>query len=329
MQKEKAHKKYCTLLAACAVTATLLSGCAIGHTHLASDAWEMDLNNHWKTCTDCGKKLEKGTHIIDEASEACTVCGAVVMDFGDYTSLRMYNESDEPLKVTDYDTNGKVLTETIFHYEYDAEGNLIHSSQVTDGVLMNESEYTIVNGRRMLYCYTGYMEDGSKSVSYYDENENVIEGISYNADGNEEMRTYSEYKQDAAGCWYEATTTIPEPDGGSYVTERNEYGDEIATARYDANNNLVFRNVNHDSHLDVYTYTYDADGNCETMDYYCNDVQMSFTEYATKMTEDGPVTYPRNVTVFEEDGTKTMTIYDESNQAVKEIRYDVYGAEIS
>lgn len=327
MQKKKMQKSYRLVLAACAVTATLLSGCAIGHTHQASGEWQMDLNNHWQACTECGKKVEKGAHAIDE-SEICTVCGAVLMDFGDYKSLRQYNEHDDPVKTVDYDAKGKVLTEKVFNYEYDEDGNLLHASEMSDGVLMNESEYTVVDGQSMLYSYIDYVEDGSKSVSFYDENENAVECISYNADGNEETRTYSEYKQDAAGCWYEATTTIPEPDGNTYVVERNEYGDEVGMARYDANNNLIFNSVSHESHWDVYTYTYDADGNCETMDYYCNDVRVRFTEYATKMSEEGPVTYPRSVTEFEEDGTETTTIYDESNQVVKQTRYGVDGAEI-
>lgn len=304
------------ILAVCAAMAVLLAGCAVGHTHQPSGTWEADLNNHWTTCSECGKTIDKGAHTLD-GSEQCTVCGAQVIDWGDSKSLYQFNEYDDFLKMVDYDASGNVINETVYEYEYDTDGNLLYSSVIVNGFLSEENAYTTVNGERLLSEYTFYMEDGSKTVCYYDENENAVRTALYTAEGNVDLQTESEYALSSDGQWYEAVCTTTEADGGSYVSEFAENGDQTSITRYDADGNFVFK--------ESWEYTYNADGNWETMKYYSNDVLTTETIYATAATEDGSITYPQTVTVYVETGEKIVTVYDENDNVLSETHYDSNG----
>lgn len=309
-------KHYRSLLVGCTVMAALLSGCAGGHTHQTSGAWQVDCSDHWHVCSDCGKKLEKGAHTLDGA-DLCTVCGAQVVDWGESKSVYQFTENGNLLKMADYDADGKVMTQTLYEYEYDADGNLLHASTVTDGVLMDESTYTMVDGENVVREYISYLEDGSKSVSYYDENGNTVQSVFYDAEGNVDLKIDSEYVLSADGEWYESVCITTEADGSRYVSEFSENGDQTSSARYDAGGNLVYR--------DTWVYTYNEDGNWQSMQYYYNDVLTSETVYATVSDEDGFMTYPETVTEYEESGAKTVTVYDENDQIVSQTRYDADG----
>lgn len=65
-------KQVTSILVLCAMIAILLSGCSKSHVHQTADVWDTDLNNHWKTCTDCGENAEEGAHTLDEM-DCCTV----------------------------------------------------------------------------------------------------------------------------------------------------------------------------------------------------------------------------------------------------------------
>lgn len=62
--------------------------------------------------------------------------------------------------------------------------------------------------------------------------------------------------------------------------------------------------------------SYDAKGNHQTMKYYSDDVLMEETIYNTVVTEEGSVTYPEIVTEYHEDGTQTVTTYDENGEVI-------------
>lgn len=314
------QRNYRSLLVGCTVIAALLSGCAGGHTHQTSGAWETDLAEHWQICADCGEEVEKGAHTMDD-SDTCTVCGTQVVDWGDSKSLYQFSESGDPLRFTDYDADGNVLTETIYEYEYDADGNLLRSSTVTDGVLTDESAYATVNGERVVCEYISYLEDGSKSVGYYDENGNITRSVFYDAEGNVDLQTDSEYALSAEGEWYEAVCTTTEADGSRYISEFSENGDQTGAAYYDAEGTLVYR--------ENWVYTYTEDGNWQTMAHYFDDVLTGDTVYATVTTEDGSMTYPETVTEYGEDGTKTVTVYNENDEIVSQTHYDANGAVIA
>lgn len=307
-------------LAACAAITMLLTGCAGSHTHQTSGTWEADLKEHWQSCSDCGKKLDKGAHTLDEF-ERCAICGAEVVDWGDSQSLYQYTERGELLRISDYDASGKTVTETVFTYEYDTDGNLLHSSTLVDGVLVDAYTYTVVNGESIVSEYIDYLEDGSRSVNDYDENGNGVRSVFYNSEGEVDLRTESEYALSSNGEWYEAVCTTTEADGSSFVMEFSEHGDQTGSTRYDAEGNLVYR--------EAWAYTYDEDGNWQTMRSYYNDLLVSETIFATVIAEDSSMTYPETVTEYEEGGAKTVTVYDENGETVRQTRYDASGKAVS
>lgn len=299
-------KQLVSISLVCAVIATVLSGCGDSHTHQMADTWETDLTHHWKNCTDCGETVESGVHTLDELNQ-CTSCGAEIVDWGDSQSLYLYNDNGDMLKTADYDPDGNVMTETICQYEYDSDGHLTRSETTTDGVLVEEYTYTVVQGESVIARYTGYMDDGSKFTNDYDEYGNVILMVSYDTEGNVDYRSESEYALSSDGEWYEAKCTSTEQDGSVSVGTFSET-DQIGLDRYDSEGNMLYS--------DVWEYTYDDNGNWQTKKYYCNDVLTEETLYKTVITEDGATTYPETVTEYHEDGTQTVTTYDENGEII-------------
>lgn len=314
------QKNVCALFVATTAAAALLAGCTGSHTHQTSDAWDADPAGHWKNCTECGKALEKGAHALGD-SDFCAECGAQIVDWGDSKSVYQFNESGDPLRLADYDGSGKLITETVYEYEYAADGTLLRSSEIVDGVLTMESAYTLVDGVPATSECTAYLEDGSKSFSGYDEYGNPVKTIFYNADGSVELQTESEYALNADGEWYEVICTTTEADGSKYVMEFSEMGDQTGSTRYDAEGNFLWR--------ESWVYTYDENDNWETMQYYYNDVLTKETVYATVTDEDGSMTYPETVTEYGESGAKTVTVYDENDQILRQTQYDAAGKVIS
>lgn len=310
------QKKYLAILMACIAALALLSGCA-GHTHQpSSDTWEADFDQHWQVCADCGQRMNEGKHSLDD-SDTCTVCGAQPVDWGDSKSVYQFNKNGDPLKMVDYDADGNIITESIYTYEYDADGNLTRSTATTDGVLTEESLYTLVDGESVISQLISYLEDGSKVINDYDAYENSIRMSSYDADGKLTMQSDFEYAQTADGQWYEAKCSTTEADGTKSVSEYNEDHDQISLLRYATDGSLT------DSY--VWDYSYDADGNWQSMKYYCNDTLCAETIYATATTESGSTTYPETVTEYHEDGSKTVTVYSENDEILSQTHYDANG----
>lgn len=309
-------KRYLSISVFCVAAIAMLSGCVKSHVHQSDDAWKTDLNKHWKTCTDCSQILEESEHTMDD-SETCIVCGAQIIDWGDKQSVSQYNENGDPLKMADYDSEGNVITETVYDYGYDTDGKLIHSMVTTDGTLTEESTYTIVEGESLISQWISYMEDGSKVFNTYDTNGNVIQMISYDSDGKIDLQTDSEYSLSEDRQWYESKCTTIQEDGSKVISEFSENGDQISAVSYDADDKLCYQYV--------WEYTYDENGNWKTMKYYCDDVLNSETIYATKVTTNESTTYPETVTVYEADGSKTKTVYDAEENIISQTHYDANG----
>lgn len=295
-----------SVLLSCVMIATVLSGCSDSHTHQLPDDWNVDLTHHRKACTDCGETVENAEHTLDE-DDRCTVCGAKVVDWGDSKSLYLYNDNGDMLKTVDYDLDGKVITETTYQYEYDSDGLLTGSTTTTDGVLVEKYTYTAIDGESVVSRYISYADDGTKFTNDYDKYGNVILLVSYDAEGNVDYRSESEYALSSDGEWYEVKCTSTEQDGYVTVGTFSE-DDQIGLVRYDSEGNIEYSYA--------WEYTYDNNGNRQTMKFYCDDVLKEETIYKTVTTEDESTTYPETVTEYHEDGTKTVTTYDENGEVI-------------
>ena len=308
--------KYRFLLALCA--AALLSGC--GHTHQTSGVWQADAEKHWQTCADCGQTAEEAAHTLDE-SGVCALCGAEVIDWGDSRSVYQYNEHGDLLRSADYDADGTVITETVNTYEYDADGMLLRAAAMTDGVLTEESDYTVVDGECVISRLVGYMTDGSHYVDEYDTFGNVVRMTTYNAEGALDQQMDSEYALLEDGQWVEVQSTITEADGTRFVSGYSETGDQVSAVHYEADGSVAS--------VSRWDYTYDEDGNWKTVQYFCNGALTTDMIYATEATEDGSTTYPQTVTEYAEDGGWTVTVNDADGNVLSETRYDAAGNELA
>jgi len=308
-------KKLFAIMLACAMLITCMSACS-SHSHTESENWMADAAGHWKTCEGCEEKLQAGDHALNDESR-CTVCSADVMAWDDSVSVYTYDEHDNLLQMADYDAEGTLLSEIMYEYEYDSNGNMLKSRETVDGFLTGESEYTVSDGESIITKYTQYNEDGSKFVNEYDSNGNDVALIDYDADGNVNMQTISQYAQTAEGEWYETTRTENYADGTKIEAEYNEQGDNIAWVSYDADGNV--------ESSETWDYTYDDNGNWATMKAYMGGVLFEETVYKTVTAEDSSYTYPETVTTYNEDGSKTVCVYNENDELVSETTYDADG----
>lgn len=289
-------------------------------THEANDVWNADLNQHWKNCIQCDAAMDYADHDLDDAG-ICSVCGAQICDWGDSKSLFLFTEDDDPLKLVDYDADGNVTSELFYSYTYDEDGNMTYSATLTDGVLTSESNYIMVDGERMVSQCTTYLDDGSKSVSDYDENGNEICVTDYLANGSKGTVWESMYAQDGDGQWYECSSVITEADGSRVESTYSQEGDQTSAASYDAQGNFLFDHR--------WEYTYDDDGNWQTRIMYYNGVLTEEILFATETDDGGSITYPATVTEYQEDGSKTVTCYDIHDNILSQTHFDADGNEIS
>jgi len=301
-------KKIFAVLLACAMLISVLSACS-SHSHTESGNWLADTTGHWKACDGCDEKLQSGEHTLNDESK-CTVCGSEITDWGDSISVSTYDEQENIIRMAEYDADGKLLTETVYEYEYDSDGNLKKSKETIDGRLSSETEYTVSDGESIEAKYTQYNEDGSYFINEYDSNGNVIKMIDYDAEGNVTLQTDCEYAQNGDGEWYEVSRTEVYADGTKIEAEYNEQGDNTARTVYDADGN--------ETSNETWEYTYDDNGFKATEKAYENGKLKEEKIYKTIVKDDEMSNYAETVINYNEDGSKTVCVYNENDELVSE-----------
>lgn len=287
----------------------LLSGCA--HTHTAD--WEADAAGHWKTC-DCGEKFESGEHTLDEYNR-CSACGAEVIAGEESTDVSFFNEKGNVTACTVYDAEGNVTLAVRNEYTYDESGNVRSVMRYENGVLTVESVFKDGKPDTRIIHFA----DGAYEVGLFDENGNIISQVGYNAEEQMTFGIYSEYALDDYGKWYEASSTTVEADGTQYVIEYNDMGDETAVTVQDPDGNVV--------RSERYEITYTDSGNHDTRKTYSGDKLIREEIFLFVTDEYGWANFPGTVTDYHEDGTKTVTTFDETGAQVSCIHYDAQGRE--
>ena len=306
--------KYILFLLACILA--VFTGCTPKHVHTPCDIWQVDATSHRMVCTDCNEILEEAAHTPDEDG-ICAVCTCQIQDFGDFISLYYHDAHENPLKIAEYSATGEVYTETVYQYQYDENGNVLHSKVTVDGVLTEENEYMVVDEESLLRKLTSYMEDGSKFSNEYDEHGNVIRLITYDTEGNNIHQADSEYTQLVDGAWYESKCTYSEIDGSKTVGEYDAQGNSTSITAYDAQGNL--------ESTQTWEYVY-TDGDRKVSEKHYIDGQLvEELLYKTVETEDYSVNFPETVTQYNDDGSKTVTVYDENDEIVSQTNYDSEG----
>lgn len=331
-------KKSITFITLCALLAVSATGCASAsvtsteytatssapaenvtelHTHIASGEWDVNAFSHWRLCDDCGEKTDEGSHTLDDTL-TCTVCGREIIEYDDGTRMVcVYTDNGEPLVITEYAPDGELVNDVRYEYEYDDNGCVLKSKETINGVTSVESEYIVVDGESVCRWSTGYMEDGAKFTDEYDTDGNIIKQVYYNADGTVDTQMEYEYVLLSEGFWHETKCTETLSDGSVTVIEYNEWGDIASSLSYDAEGALIS--------ADTWEYTYDDDGKKTSEKSFTDGVLTSESTYKNVELEDVLLTYADAVTEYAEDGSRTVTTYDENGTVIGETQYDADG----
>lgn len=284
----------------------IMSGTAVAeHTHTPSPQWDRDLKAHWHPCLECGEKLNLAVHQM--SNETCTVCESEIWLFDDgMGDVTNYNAYGDWTRLTSFEADGTVSYDNTFEYEYDAQGNLKRSKQYLFGALVEEITYTVnALGERQFVKQIGYYDDGTYGVNDYDEKGDLIKAAVYDAAGKMLFEETIEYAANALdGSRYEAKRTSLFEDGSGSVMENNAYGDRVSIVYYRADGSVDFR-FDHE-------YEYDADGLKMKERTLHNGKLQEETTYTVYEDDTGRWTNPVTTIYYEEDGTQTITHYDEN-----------------
>lgn len=256
-----------------------------------------------------------------------------------------YDENQNLLRSCAYDSDGNVLYAS--EYEYSLEANWMGEKLYEGDLLISEQEYLLdEDGIQTTIRSVYYNEDGSSSVTEYDEHGNEILSGSYDAEGHAENLVRYENEYDAEGnqtlrrtyegdrlteemeFWFgsdedgswsmSGKTTTYHEDGTKTVSDRDLDATWSSEITYDANGNVI-EEIR-------YEYLYNNNGDSVGSKGYKNG--KLFKEAQSIIDSDGETTGILMID-YAEDGTKTVSEYNEVFDLVKQTVYDASGAVIS
>ncbi len=222
-----------------------------------------------------------------------------------------------------YDANGSVLTEIETYTDTGGAVTVypvVSYSYTADGKKLSKSNYD-ENGNGYKYEYT------------YNENGDVLSHTYENVSGDYSFFYKTDYAYDAAGNCISETETYS--DGDSYTTyyTYDAAGNRIASDyenenykshsefTYDAKGNPLTETYNYSNtyngettdYTTVYTYEYDASGNCVSEKYVSDDFSC---EYVKSYFDNGELR--SSVGTFS-DGSYSSTVYNSDGQMLEDV----------
>lgn len=277
------YKRILPLLMSGLLVLNALSGCG-KHKHAAGDIWERNATEHWRLC-ECGEKLESGTHQLQ--NDVCTLCGSEIWDTGDEIHIYNYDEMGSTIHSSSYNTQGELLYDQVFNYEYSANGLILRESVWENGFCIQETEY--------------------------DENGNVTISRSYEEGIGLSLESRYEYTQNADGLDYQSgAIEYFVALGVTYAYQYSPYGDLISLVKYDADNNVVF--------TEQYEREYNEEGQKLWEKRYTNSIlTFEIVGYTTVTLEDGWMRFPAETVEYYEDGSRLVSVYGDNGEVATEI----------
>ena len=158
------------------------------------DVWEYGYNDEgqmeWMKQYRDGVLTDEITGYAERVTEDYSMRypETVIAYYEDGTKLVSYSgELGEVETETLYNADGSVASVTRYVYETFEDGNWKRITVYKDDVMICDTEYVMDEemGWSRKFMETEYHEDGSKTVFEYDENEEVVSEIRYDAAGNE------------------------------------------------------------------------------------------------------------------------------------------------
>lgn len=288
------------------------------HTHVPAEEWDRDLQQHWHAC-ECGEKLGAEDHVMDDYE--CTVCGSEIWVYDEeYAEIYNYNDQNEITRNTTYGAEGAVEDDYRYLIEYDAEGNRIREENYWFDWLIETIEYTIgPDGWSQPVIQKYFDPEGGSSVNRYDEYGNIIRSESFDDSAALIFEEDYEYTYDEDGMILSCRQTGRYTEGGSYVYESNEHGDDTLSASYAADGTLDFgRRTEYEYNengLKVWSKTYDLADDRLVEEIIFGIVSDEYDEWD----------YEKTVTEYAEDGCSTVTEYDDNYNELSVTEYNEDG----
>jgi len=294
---------------------TMLSACSAQekHTHTAS-VWDRDIDSHWQAC-ECGEKMGDAIphNFVDNQ---CDECSTIIDKFAGKIILYNFNDVQDMLRSTEYNTDSEVLSDDRYTYQYDENGNYVHVDAYYNGRLADRYDYSIAeDGENYISKLTSLYEDGSSIIYEYDVEGNTTATHEYDAEEKLVSEAFLEYTYLEDGECYLSRVT-DHTDGYKYITEYNVYGDITRWCEYEKDDLLT------DS---SYEYEYDEEGRMLSEKIIENGMTVQECYYVITESADGWESYAETIIDYFEDGTKIVAKYDENRKFVEETTYDADG----
>ncbi len=314
-------RKITVFLAAMLAVLLMISGCKQNqpedtkptHAPQTQLQWDRDAKEHWRPGAD-GEKLDAAAHTLEE--DVCTVCGSGIVDFGESVYVYNYNEHEDQIRNSAYE-NGVLVTDWVTEYEYDDAGNYVSVKYYENGTLYQVDGYTVnADGENVIFKCTNYFE-GSYTTTEYDEHGNASIDYCYDADGVQTEEIHYEYELDENGDYYIFRSTYADLQNNTTTVECfNVQGDVISNVFYQGEEQVE---------ASYYEYRYDEEG--RTIYVGTSDDKMLLEEvfYGVFEETDGWYTYMQKYVIYKEDGTKTVTEFNENEEPINKTVYDAEG----
>lgn len=302
-----------TLILLC--SALLLTACN-GNTHKhSSEKWERNIYEHWQEC-ECGEKFNISEHTLE--SDKCSVCKSEIYTYDGGADIYNYNENGDLEKISCYDENGSLLSESITESEYDENGNILKETTYENGELIFITEYaTKEDGSSYQKSFTSFSSNGEKSIFEYTDNGFISVSQNYNVEGTLVYEEIYEYEFDANGLSYQSKITQNNYELGTFaVIEMNENGEMVLSSEKDSDGNIIFE--------DRYDREYDENGNKISEKHYANGkLVYEITDFT--YSEDGNWSFPKKEVEYTEDGLTKIFDYNDHGELILEKDYDENG----
>lgn len=308
-------KKYLSVLTVFLTVLMLFFGCVPSDFHevyvVPEDAvWDRNPVEHWIN-SENGEKLHISEHEFDEEG-FCTVCKSFVECWTDGgADVCNYDEKYNLTRSTSFDEEGNILFDYVMEYRYDKNDEIIYCATYQNGRLYEtyeniegtvQKEYFEEDGTHQLsITYTGYLGDTIINQWYaYDKEDNV------------HYESYTETLLDENGEGYLIRETGTDYKTGiKTVGEYDSYMNPLLFEEYDFEGNLLSSREGH--------YEYSDDGFLLYKKILLNgkpEIEIFF---------DAETFYETKKLSYEEDGSYTVTEYDENGNETSVTHYDAEG----
>ena len=275
--------------------------------------WHFHGTSHWQLDAS-GASVNLGNHTPDDSS-TCTGCGCEILDWGDgAVDITDYDEYGNTLRYVTF--SGEEMTyESIHTLTYNESGVVIRDLEYIGGVLYCETVYTVSEeGEQLPVSATAWNDDGTTSVSSYDEHGNRVRAVIYDTDGNIYHETISEYtavEDEWFGLhYYESKSTSRFATGETFYSEVNEHGDTLRTRNTEADGTVWSDSA--------YEYEYK-----NGMKVWCKQYSFGVLTSEDFYNKDGDRV---KEVEYREDGSTDVTLYDDRGDTISITTYDASGA---